>query len=387
MVGIEILSDSIVSKKMRLFVHLALILCLQSLVCHAEDPAAEALDYAKNFSVSKQTTHTLLTVRNAYRDATREFRYALVPKEQPVPEGLPEDATVIRTPVRRVVVMETVYVGYLDALGQLDAICGAGTVDFISHPDVRARARNGGIQSIQIGQSLDIERLLLLRPDLILTSISGDPSFDVPPKLIRSGLPVVITAGYMERHPLARSEWIKFIAPFFEVSGKADAVFAESARRYEALTEMADGVETRPSVFCGAPYSGAWHVAGGDSFTARAIDDAGGHYLWSDNRSQGGIPLDTERVFLKAAEADFWINPSHYQTLDALLGADDRFGKFRAAQTGQVYNNTRQVGANGGNNIWERGIVHPEEVLADLIHIFHPELLPEHEPVFYEQLR
>ena len=52
-----------------------------------------------------------------------------------------------------------------------------------------------------------------------------------------------------------------------------------------------------------------------------------------------------------------------------------------------VFNNTRQVSKNGGNNVWERGIVHPEEVLADLIKIFHPDLLPEHELIYFENLQ
>jgi iron complex transport system substrate-binding protein len=128
-------------------------------------------------------------------------------------------------------------------------------------------------------------------------------------------------------------------------------------------------------------------VAGGDTYIARAINDAGGAYLWADDSSQKAIPLDTERVFSKAAKADIWLHPSHYEHLDQLFGADPRFAKFGAAQTGQIYNNTRQVGENGGNNIWERGVVRPDEVLADLIHIFHPELMPNHEPVYYERLR
>ncbi len=369
---------------MRQLLPLGLIFLCSALFGHADEGHPLPLDYAQNFELVEYPTHTLLTVRNLFLNSKSSHRYALVPREAPLPD-LPKNVKVIRTPVRRVVVMETVYIGYMDALDQLAPIVGAATVDFISQPEIRERTDRGEIQSIQIGQSLNIESLLLLQPDLILTSISGDPTFDVPPKLIRSGLPVVITAGYMERHPLARAEWIKFIAPFFEASEKADTVFSESARRYEALTEMA-AADSRPTVFCGAPYSGSWYVPGGDSFIARAIRDAGGHYLWSDNTSQGGIPLDTERVFIKAAEADYWIHPSFYRTLDELLGADDRFDKFRPTQIDQVYNNTKQVGDNGGNNIWERGIVHPEEVLADLIHIFHPELLPEHELIYHEKL-
>ena len=128
-------------------------------------------------------------------------------------------------------------------------------------------------------------------------------------------------------------------------------------------------------------------MPGGDSFIARAIQDAGAHYLWSDDPSRGSLPLDTERVFLKAAEADYWIHPSHYRSLSELFNADPRFAKFGAAQINQVFNNTRQVSKNGGNNIWERGIVHAEEVLADLIKIFHPDLLPEHELLYYENLQ
>ncbi|HBR92648.1 MAG TPA: ABC transporter substrate-binding protein [Opitutae bacterium] len=366
---------------------IGLILFWSIACCHASAPAAQPLEYAQNFEIIAQPDYKLVTVKNLFRNSKRSHRYALVPRDAPLPKQLPKDALVIRTPVRRVVVMETVYIGYLAALEQLDSIVGAATVDYISEPSIRERTRSGAIKTIQIGQSLNIESLILLQPDLILTSISGDSTFDVPPKLIRSGLPIVITASYMERHPLARAEWIKFLAPFFEVPEKADEVFQKSAQRYEALLAKTQTVKARPSVFSSAPYSGTWHVAGGDSFTARAIQDAGGHYLWSDNTSQGGIPLDTERVFLKAAEADYWIDPSHYRSLGELFAADPRFAKFRATQIGQVYNNTRQVGDNGGNNIWERGIVHPEEVLADLIKIFHPDLLPEHELIYYENLK
>lgn len=352
----------------------------------AVKPTRTPLQYAENFTIEQHDTHTVLTVNIRLGNADRVQRYALVPREACVPD-LPPDFTVIRTPVRRVVAMETVYIGYLAALDQLDSIVGAATVDFITHPDVRKAVEAGRIESVQIGQSLNIERLMLLQPDLILTSISGDPAFDVPPKLIRSGLPVVITAGYMEPHPLARAEWIRFIAAFFEASAQAEAFFAGTAERYEALRAQTARLEKEPTVFSGAPYSGTWHVAGGESYTARAIEDAGGAYLWAEDTSQNAIPLDTERVFLRAAQADIWLHPSYYKSLGQLFAADPRFAKFGAAQAGRVYNNTRQVSDKGGNNIWERGVVRPDEVLADLIHTFHPEIMPAYEPVYYEPLR
>jgi iron complex transport system substrate-binding protein len=371
---------------MRSLFYLFSFLCLAALLCRADEAVLRPLDYAENFTFSEYPGYSLLTVRNAHRDAMQEYRYALVPRGQALPGDLPDDARVIRTPVRRVVLMETVYVGYLDALGQLDTIHGAATANYISHPEVVARLRSGAIESIQSGQKLNIERLLLLQPDLILTTSIGEGQ-DASPQLMRSGLPVVLTADYMERHPLARTEWLKFLAPFFECEARATETFHTIQEAYQALRAKTEGIGQRPEVFCGAPYSGVWHVPGGSSYIARIIRDAGGHYLWQDDASQGGVPLDTERVFLKAAGADIWLHPSFYRSLDQLYGTDLRFAKFRAAQIGQVYNNSRQVNPTGGNNIWERGIVHPEEVLADLIHIFHPELLPEYELIYYEQLQ
>lgn len=377
----------LVSKKIRSFATFLALSCIHVLVAHADEPLAREVDYAKNFTIEKYANYKLLTVSNAYRNASSVYRYALVEIGATLPDDLPRDAVVIRTPVQRVVIMETVYVGYLDALGQLDQICGAASASYINHPKVIHGVESGDIQHIQSGQKLNIERLLLLQPDLILTTNIGEGQMDVSPQLQRAGLPVVLTADYMEHHPLARTEWLKFLAAFFETEDRSNEIFNSIKAQYTGLLDKTKGIDERPSVFCGAPYSGSWHVPGGDSFIARAIQDAGAHYLWADDPSRGSLPLDTERVFLRAAEADYWIHPSHYRSLSELFNADPRFAKFGAAQISQVFNNTRQVSKNGGNNIWERGIVHPEEVLADLIKIFHPDLLPEHELIYYENLQ
>ncbi|HAV12347.1 MAG TPA: ABC transporter substrate-binding protein [Opitutae bacterium] len=344
------------------------------------------LRYAENFEITEFPTHRILTIRNTHPNTESKTQYALVSKDTPLPD-LPDGITVIRTPVERVVVMETVYIGYLDAIQALDTIVGAGTVDFVSNSEVQARIQSKQIQSVQVGQGLDIERMLLLQPDLILTSISGDPALDVPAKLTRSGLPVVYTAGYMEAHPLARAEWIQYIAAFFEADELAAAQFQQVADDYEAFKAIAATAVNQPTVLAGAPYSGTWHVAAGQSYTAQAIRDAGGDYLWSDVDRPGAIALDTERVFLKAATADIWLNPSFYRSSAELFAADQRFKKFKAANEGNVFNNTKQVGPKGGNAIWEQGIVHPDKVLADMIKIFHPNRLPDHEFVFYERLQ
>jgi len=339
---------------------LSLVACLRSYATPLAASITSAPDYSKNFDISQFPTHRIATIRNVQRGSKATHQYALVPKGAALPE-LPAGITVIRTPVTRVVVMETVYIGYLDALNQLDTIIAAATPDYISNATIRTRIEDGTIQKVQSGAALNIERMLMRQPDLILSSSTGDPAFDVPLKLARAGLPVVLSAGYMEQHPLARAEWIKFIAAFFNAEHLAEQIFEASATRYELLLKKVEQIEQRPTVFCGAPYSGAWHMAGGESYLAQAIRDAGGDYLWADVPGSGAIPLDTERVFIRAAHADTWINPSFYQSLNELFGADQRFQKFHAGQTSHVFNNTKQRTASGGNSFWECGVVHPED--------------------------
>ena len=348
--------------------------------------SAQAQDYARNFEITEQGSYKLLTVHNTNLRPTRSYHYALVPQNTALPE-LAKDIRIIRTPVERVVIMETVQLGYMDALGKLDHIVGAGSADYINNLTVVERIKNGTIKRVQSGQNIDAESLLLLQPDLILTSVTGNPSFDLPEKLTRTGLPIVFTTSFMERHPLGRAEWLQFVGAFFDADEKADELFTRITERYNTLRELSSGAAERPTVFCSAPYSGSWYMPSGDSYMARYIKDAGGDYLWADHTYGGNIPLDTERVFLRAANADVWLNPSHYRTLNALFGADKRFDKFKAARTGRVYNNSKQTTEIGGNPIWEKGIVQPDDVLADLIHILHPDLLPQHEFVFYEQLQ
>jgi iron complex transport system substrate-binding protein len=44
------------------------------------------------------------------------------------------------------------------------------------------------------------------------------------------------------------------------------------------------------------------------------------------------------------------------------------------------------MGPGGGNEYFETGPAHPDRILADMISIFHPELLPDHELYYYQKL-
>jgi iron complex transport system substrate-binding protein len=66
---------------------------------------------------------------------------------------------------------------------------------------------------------------------------------------------------------------------------------------------------------------------------------------------------------------------------------DERYADFNAINSKQVYNHVARVNASGGSDYFESGIANPDVVLADLIRIFHPDLLPDHTLYYYKQLQ
>ena len=67
---------------------------------------------------------------------------------------------------------------------------------------------------------------------------------------------------------------------------------------------------------------------------------------------------------------------------NVLKEEDARYADFKAyKEKGVVYCNMRE------KPFYESMPTEPEVVLADLIKVFHPQLLPEHQPGYYELLK
>jgi len=236
------------------------------------------------------------------------------------------------------------------------------------------------------GSSLQVETILNLAPDVIFTYATGGFR-DAHPKLLEAGLHVAVCAEYMESHPLGRAEWIKFIALFFDRGARAETLFNALEKRYLAMAALTRGVTHRPTVLTNIPYGGQWRVAGGKSFIARFLADAGGDYIWKDVPGQGSRPTDIELVYDRGRDADFWLNTGTWNSLARARQADPRLADFRSLRTGNVFNNNRRLGTGGGNDYWESGMMEPDVILADLIRILHPDLLPDHRLYYYRKLQ
>jgi iron complex transport system substrate-binding protein len=171
------------------------------------------------------------------------------------------------------------------------------------------------------------------------------------------------------------------------IEEKANEQFAVIEERYNSLTNLASGekVKKRPVVFSGEIQGGNWYAVGGQSFLARLFKDACADYFLKDDTRSGGVTLDFETVYNQADEAGYWRIVSSYPgtfSNEALKEQDPQYADFRVfREKGIIYCNMRE------KPFYESMPAEPEVILADLLHIFHPELLPDHISVYYTLLK
>lgn len=344
------------------------------------------LTHAKGFNVKYYSHYKLVTVSNPWQNADRTFEYLLVQCGTPVPKDYP-NAQIIQIPIQRSIVLSTTHLPYFDRLNQLNGIVGVRQVDDISNSIVREKIDRGEIQSVGNANSLDLELIVKLQPDLVSTFGIANVETSSIRQLQDLGIPTAVIAEYLEASPLAQAEWLKFIAVFFNQEKESERIFHTIVEDYEKMRKLTQTISDRPSVLTGFNLEGTWYVAGGKSFIAQFIEDAGGNYLWSDNQSNGNLSLDFEAVLDKGANASVWLNVNQkWQTLNDALIEDDRYLNFTAFQQQHIFNNDARLNPSGGNDYWESGVINPQIVLADLIKILHPQLLPDHQLVYYRKL-
>ncbi|MDW8396304.1 MAG: ABC transporter substrate-binding protein [Anaerolineae bacterium] len=349
-------------------------------------PEKVTVEDATGFVVEYFNHYKVVTVLNPWQGAKEQFKYVIVQCGTPAPNI--ENALVINAPVNDVIAMSTTHLPHLDKLELLDRLIGLDSFMYVNNPKVRVLIDAGALIEIGSGAEVNVEKTLEAKPDLVMTYGVGDPQYDAHPKLLEAKIPTVINAEYMEGTPLGRAEWIKFTALFFNAEAKAQAEYAKMKQRYLEIASKVKTVTNKPTVVSGMASKDRWSVPGGGSYAARLILDAGGAYLWADDSSAGSLSLTFEEVYARAVKADVWLLTSfqRYDSIKGILEAEPRYAEMAAVKGGQVWNYDKRVNDKGGNDYWESGVANPDLLLADLVKILHPSLLPNHELVYWRQI-
>lgn len=344
---------------------------------------AVSLSYAKRFTIKSSSDFSVLELHGNKNDNDVTATFVLYKNQKP---NYKKDAYYIKTPVTRIASMSSIYTTMIAELNCNNKIIAVDNVDYYNNTYIQEQVKKGAITELSKGPQIDIEKTVALNPDLFLTFGMGSPKDDVDKKLVQSNIPIAVSIDHLEETPLARAEWIKFFAYFLNKENLADSLFKITEKKYNDLKTIALKTTKKPSVLTEIKYGDAWYIPAGKSFIAHLIEDAGGDYFWKEDSKTGSSAQSFETVYAKAKDCDIWINLYNLNSKKELLSYDERYGLFKACQTNQLYNNNKTQNSLGYSNYWETGITHPENVLADLIAIFSPTLMPNHTFNYYKKL-
>ena len=266
--------------------------------------------------------------------AQEAVQYLLVQCGTPAPDGY-DGVQRITVPIRRLAALSTTQLPHLELLDALENLVAVSDIEMVHSPGVNQRFAAGKIAEIGHGAGVNLELVLELETDVVMTVASAQSQYNAHPVLQQAGVAVAINAEYTEPSLLGRTEWLKFTAAFFNAEALAERRFADIVAQYQQYAALVQDVPTdqRPTVFGGSLWRDTWHVAGGKSYAAQLVAAAGGAYLWADDDSGGSLPLDFEAVYEKAHAADIWLTMrNEWHSLAEVQAADERYAAFAAFQ-------------------------------------------------------
>jgi iron complex transport system substrate-binding protein len=339
-------------------------------------PDKAFIEDAGNLRVEYHRSYKVVTVTDG-RAAGPPERYVLVQCGTPPPRH--ERATQIVTiPIGSIFASSTQLSALID-LERLELLTGVPRIRDLSGEPLTRRVATGRVREFAARGVVDVELVASQRPSLFMSS-GGSGSDAV---LRNAGVPVVANTDWLESTALGRAEWMKFIALFLNEELKVQRLFDAVKTRYHALRARARSDANQPRVMAGRGTNGMFVIAGGRSYVAALIADAAGQYVWADNQASGTAVVDLEAQIARAANADIWINGGGWSNLADLVRQEPRYAAFKAFRTRQVWVYERLLEPSGANEYWTRSSTHPDLVLADLVGILHPELMPGHRFEWY----
>jgi len=345
-------------------------------------------DHASRFKITDCGSFKKLVVLNPWQESTQtSFTYYLVNNNIIAPDTLPSNQ-IIRVPVRRIVCMSTTHLAMINELGMSDAIVGISGKNLVYNPALREKIRNDIVQDVGYESNLNKELIVSLRPDLLMAYGIDPSSAGYLAKLKEMGINIMYNADYLEETPLARAEWIKVFGALFNKEKQADSIYNSLADNYMRICDSVNtSVMPKPKVLSGGPWEDVWYIAPMNSYAIRLIADGGGDYIFKDIFAGNSKPYPVESVFVKALDADIWLNPGAAKSLDELFNFDYRLEKLPVTTSGSVFNCNNRLSPDGGNDYFESAVIHPDILLRDVASILHPEIFPDHHLKYYRKLQ
>ena len=266
------------------------------------------------------------------------------------------DTLEISKPLNRLIVMSTSYIGFLDAIGADSLIVGVSGGEYVCDSSVATGLDNGTVTDIGYDASPDYEKIMALKPDLLLTYSVSPVKSQFLSKLESLGIKTFIVNEHLERHPLARAAYVRLFGALTGNMTAADSVLKAVSENYISLRDSVrsslrtndtsdknrlnareaehESGETemkalkQRKILVNIPYKDQWFVPGQESYLTTLFKDAGGEILGAKAGSSISSQISVEAAYSLSKEADLWMNVGWCQTLEQLLSVNPLFEDF-----------------------------------------------------------
>ena len=344
--------------------------------------ASVAISYAEGFSIDYFADYTKVIIHNPWTNEKKPYAVYYLCKSDSI--LTPTEGTKLKIPLSSLAVNTFTYFEFLRLLEEPGVIKGVTDGFRIYNPAILQKIETREIIDLGDPFNPNVERTMSLMPQAIINSAYAQQD-SYSERLLQAGFPIIYSLEWMETSPLARAEWIKMIAAFFDKGAAADSIFRTIEQRYLALQVLTKNVSPHHTVMAGDNFQGTWYVPGGKSFNASLFRDAGLDYRYKNNHESGSIGLDIESVLTQFGKAAFWVG-CEADTYGELAEKDAKYLLLESVKKRQVFNNHNRITASGGNDYFESAIAHPDLILSDLIKATHPQLLPDYSFTYIKPL-
>lgn len=298
-------------------------------------------------------------------------KYCLVKRADSAQVGnLPVGSDVVYLPVNRAVVATAPLCQLMLWLQAPTVIKGVCDAEYVNIAELQKLIAQGTITSCGSSMAPSLEQMAVLHPQALFMSSYENGSFSM---LKRLKAPVIECVEYMEPNALARAEWMRFYGLLIGKERQADSLFTQVEKSYKNLVALAAKAKQRPMVLTERVTGGTWYCPGGASSMATLLSDANARYVFAHDTHSGSLSLAPEAVVAAAHDADVWLftylgpRPLSKQQL---LAEYHGYANIKAFRNAKIYQCSSER-----STYFNEVSFHPDFLLADMIKIFHPDII------------
>lgn len=236
-----------------------------------------------------------------------------------------------KLPLQNIVSQSTTHVSYLAELDQLNSLKAVMFASYLKNPEARKLYLDQSIQDLSNANGLNKELLVDLDPEVIFMY----PFDEMAVETIKEYVSPILTTEYLEESPLAKAEWIKFFALFYNAEEIANTQFNNVVEEYRSQTTD----KQTGTCFMNLPYQNDWNCPPGNSYSAQLIKDAGLNYIYRNEIQEINLKKTDEEIIDQCMDLDYWIifasRPAEF-SMQGLLNEKEFYKEFKSVKNDNV---------------------------------------------------